>query len=179
MQIAQSLSFQIGFLITLHSDSVLKGGLVSLIAIDRVPVIEVNVKVTGRDAVAFQFHIHGLQIALSPVPDFKAEPDRPFLAVVEVEIRVVQTGLFKICLVEVGKVVQRMNAASLFGPAFPEFDMKMGIGSVFLSHRADQLALLHLFSEYHTLRDAVEMNIEKKQVILSILRIDDLENHMS
>ena len=74
--------------------------------------------------------------------------------------------------------MQRVNAVIFFGTAFPELEMKMGIGRVFLTHRADQVALLHLCTWDHTLRDAVEMEIDKEQVILSIRRIDDFETNM-
>ena len=56
--------------------------------------------------------------------------------------------------------------------------MKMGIGRVFLTHRADHVTLLHLCAWDYTLRDAVEMEIDKEQVILSIRRIDDFETNM-
>ena len=56
--------------------------------------------------------------------------------------------------------------------------MKMGIGRVFLTHRADHVALVHLGTWDHTLRDAVEMQIDKEQVILSVRRIADLEKDM-
>ncbi len=67
--------------------------------------------------------------------------------------------------------MQRVNAVTLFGPAFPELEMKMGIGRVFLTHRADHVALVHMGAWDHTLRDAVEMKIDKEQVILSVRRI--------
>ena len=74
--------------------------------------------------------------------------------------------------------MQRVNTAIFLGPAFPELEMKMGIGRVFLTHRADHVALVHLCAWDHTLRDAVEMKIDKEQVILSVRRIDDLEKDM-
>lgn len=64
-----------------------------------------------------------------------------------------------------------MNAASLLVPAFSELEMKMGIGRVFLTHCADHVSLFHRCAWNHTLRDAVEMKIDKKQVILSVHRI--------
>ena len=76
-------------------------------------------KLPGLDAVALQFHINGLQIALPPVPDFKAKPHRPFLAiVVAVEIAAIQTELREIRRVEVGQIVQRVNTAIFLGPPF-------------------------------------------------------------
>ena len=74
--------------------------------------------------------------------------------------------------------MQRVNTATLLGTAFPELEMQMGIGRVFLTHRADHVALVHLCAGNHALRDAVEMKIDKEQVILSVRRIDDLENDM-
>ena len=74
--------------------------------------------------------------------------------------------------------MQRVNAAILFGPAFPELEMQMGIGRVFLTHRADHVALVHLCAWNHTIRDAVEMEIDKKQVILSVRWIADFEKDM-
>ena len=48
--------------------------------------------------------------------------------------------------------------------------MKMGIGRVFLTHRADQVTLLHLCAGDYTLCDAVEMKIDNEKVILFFLR---------
>ena len=84
----------------------------------------------------------------------------------------------KLACVEIGQVVQRMNAATSFGPAFPELEMKMGITRVFLTHRADQVALVHLCTGNHTLRDGVEMKMDKEQVILAVRRIEDLKKNM-
>lgn len=147
---------------------------VSLVARDGVSVIEVNVKLPGLGAfplLARQFHIDALQIALPPIQDFKAKPHRPLVAIVAVEIAAIQTELREVRRVEVGQIVQRVNAATLFGPAFPELEMKVGIGRIFLTHRADHVALVHPCTGDCTLRDAVEMKIDKEQVILSIRRI--------
>ena len=117
-------------------------------------------------------------MALPPIRDCKAKPHRPFLAIVAVEITAIQAKLREVRLVEVGQIVLRVNAANLFGTAFPELEMKMGIGRVFLTHRANHVALVYLCAWDHTLRDAVEMEIDKEQVILSIRLIADFENDM-
>ena len=179
-QIVQSLSLQIGFLVTLNGDSVLECVLVSFVAIDSHSVIEVDVKFPGCDTAALQFHLNGLYIALPAVPDGKAKPHDPFLTIVgAVKIAAIQTESQKVRRIEVGQIAQRVNAATLLGPAFPELEMQMGIGRIFLTHRADHIALVHMSAWNHTLRDAVEMEIDKKQVFLSIRRIEDFENDMS
>jgi hypothetical protein len=179
VQIVQALSLQIGFLVTFHGDSVLvKGMFVSLIARNGIPVIEVNVKLPGLAADALQFHINALHIALPPVHDVKAKPHHPLVAIVAIEITAIQTEPREVRLVGVVQIVQRMNAVNLFGTAFPELQMKVRILRVFLTHRPDDVALPHLCTWDHTLCDAVEMEIDKKQVILSIRRIDDFETNM-
>lgn len=57
----------------------------------------------------------------------------------------------------------------------PGLEVKMRIGCVFLTHRGDQVALVHLCTWNHTLRDAAEMKIDKEQVILAVCRIANLE----
>src|SRR5262245_66492957 len=106
MQIEQSFSLQFGLLVSFHGDSVFESLFSSLRAIDVRPVIEVDVEATGLAAVASQFHLNRLQIALPPIQGFEEEPDRPFLAtVVGVEIRTVQTWLFKVGLVDIRQVL--------------------------------------------------------------------------
>ena len=72
-----------------------------------------------------------------------------------------------------------MNAVNLFRAAFPKLEMEMGIGRVFLTDCSDDVALLHLRAWNYTLGDAVEMEIDKEQVVLSVRRIDDFETNMS
>ena len=74
--------------------------------------------------------------------------------------------------------MQRVDTATLLRPAFPELEMQMGIGRVFLTHRADYVTLMHLCAWDHAIRDAVEMQIDKKQVMLAVRWIADFENDM-
>jgi hypothetical protein len=76
------------------------------------------------------------------------------------------------------QIVQRVHTVLFFRFAFPELEMKMRIGRIFLTHRADHVALVHRCTGNHTLRDAVEMQIDKEQVILAVRRIADLEKDM-
>ena len=89
------------------------------------------------------------------------------------EIAAIQTKTGDVRGVEVRQVVQRVDAVVLSGLAFPELEMQMGIGGVFLAHRADQVALVTWRPDY-ALGDAVEMQIDQEQVILAVGRIDDL-----
>ena len=75
--------------------------------------------------------------------------------------------------------MQGVNAVNLFRATFPKLEMEMGIGRVFLTDCSDDVALLHLRAWNYTLGDAVEMEIDKEQVVLSVRRIDDFETNMS
>ncbi|MEK6801884.1 MAG: hypothetical protein AABZ34_04355 [Nitrospirota bacterium] len=178
MQIVQPFALEIGLLVALNGDSVLECVLVSFIAIDGLSVIEVDVKFPGCDTVARQLHMNSLYIAFPAVPDGKAKPHHPFLAVVAVKIAAIQTRLPEVRRIEVGQIVQRVDAAMLLGPAFPELEMQMGVGRVFLTHRADYVTLMHLCAWDHTICDAVEMEIDKEQIILAVRWIADFENDM-
>jgi hypothetical protein len=127
VQIAQTVSLQIGFLVALHGDSVLESLIVTFVAIDGVPIIEVDVVFSDRNAAAGQLHMNASQIPLPSILGFKAKPDRPFLAIVAVEIAAVQPEMREVTRVEVGHVVQGVNAALFLRAAFPELQMKVRI----------------------------------------------------
>ena len=59
MQIVPPLSFQVGFLVAFHGNSLLvEGVLISLVAHDRIPVIEINAKLPRIDPLARYLHIN-------------------------------------------------------------------------------------------------------------------------
>ena len=70
-----------------------------------------------------------------------------------------------------------MYAVRRFGFTFPELEMQMRIRRVFLTHRPNHIALVHMSAWNHPLRDTVEMEIDEEQV-LSIGRIGDFQNDM-
>ena len=98
--------------------------------------------------------------------------------VAAVEITAIHMELRAVRRVKVEQIGQRVHTIIFFGFAFPEIEMKMGIGRVFLTHRADHVALMHLCASNHTLRDAVKMHIDKEQVMLFVRRITALEKDM-
>ena len=150
----------------------------ALVAIDRFPIIEGDVKRPGLYTFALQRHVNPLHIPFSPISDGKAQPHRSLLTIRAREITAIQTELPEVRLVKVGKIVQRVHAVLFFGFALPELEMQMGIGRVFLTHRADHVALVHVGAWNHPLGDAVEMEIDKEQIILAVRRIDDFEDDM-
>src|SRR4030095_9588958 len=118
-------------------------------------------------------------IALSPIHDVKTKPHQSLVAIVAaVEIAAIQTESREVSRVEVLQIAQRMNAVNFFGTAFPKLEMKVGILRVFLTDGTDDVALLHLCAWNHTFGDAVEMEIDKEQVIFAVGRIDDSETNM-
>jgi hypothetical protein len=136
------------------------------------------VKLPGLAAAALQFHSNALQIALPPVRGCKAKSHHPLLAISAVEITAIQAELREARCVEVIQIVERVHTVLFLGFSFSELKMKMGIGRVFLTHCADHVALSYVGAWDHTLGEAVEMKIDKEQVILSIRRIGHFENDM-
>src|SRR5262249_33001098 len=137
-KVGEPVALQIRFLIPLDGDITLECLLVSLVALDRLPIVEIHPQRSVGHTVPFQLYPNALDVPLSAIMRGEAKPHRSFqIIVIDIEVAAIDTELAEVRRVRIGKVMQRMDAAAFLGATLSELEVQVRVFGVFVSDHSD------------------------------------------